>query len=408
MSIVDDMISNDDWSDVRPTHPLPDIDIERMHRYRLQRILDSLKANDVAMCMLVNPISLRYAIDYRCYQIFQSHIPLTYLFIPSEGPLALHDGYARTPLVEKYPPARPISFFAGGDDLPKHADALAADIVDYLSGIGARSAPRVALEYVNPGITQALERRGIEVVDAAPIIERAHLIKSLDEINCMRHAVAVAEHGIAKMRKALAPGVNELQLWGLLSYTNLANNGDWHEGRMLASGPRTNPWLQEATDRRIEEGDLVGFDTDMVGPFGYFADISRTFLCGKRPGKRQKQLYRLAVKEIEYNLALLRPGLSFKDFQQQAYIPDEAFHRQAYVCTLHGVGMCDEYPYIKPSFRNSPIGDGVFEPGMVVCVESYHGAVGERDGVKLEQQVLITEKGYEMLTGYPLEEGFLD
>ncbi len=407
MSAIEELISKDDWSDVRSTHPLPDIDIERLHRYRLQRIHDLLEAAEVAMCMLVNPISLRYAIDYRCYQLFQSHIPLTYLFIPLDGPLALHDGYARTPLVEKYPKARPISFFDGGDDLPKHADSLAGDIIEYLSEIGARSS-RVALEYVNPSITQALERRGIEVVDAAPIIERAHLVKSAEEIDCIRHAVAVAEHGIAKMRQVLRAGVNELQLWGLLNYTNLANNGDWHEGRMLASGPRTNPWLQEAADRRIEEGDLVAFDTDMVGPFGYFADISRTFLCGRHPSKRQKQLYRSAVEEIEYNLALLRPGLSFREFQQRAYIPDEAFQQQAYVCTLHGVGMCDEFPYIRPSFRDSPIGDGVFEAGMVVCVESYHGAVGEREGVKLEQQVLITDKGYEMLTDYPLEEVFLD
>ncbi len=407
MNTVENLIANDNWSDLRQTRALPDIDMERMQRYRLQRIRDLLKANEVAMCMLVNPISLRYAIDYRSYQLFQSHIPSTYLFVPAEGPLALHDGYIRTPAVEKYRSAQPISFFAGGDDLPKHAEALAADIVEYLSEIGARHR-RVALEYVNPSIVQGLERRGIEVVDAAPIVERAHIIKSEDEIDCIRWAVAVAEHGIAKMREALVPGVNELQLWGLLNYTNLANNGDWHEGRMLASGPRINPWLQEAGDRRVEEGDLVGFDTDMVGPFGYFADISRTFLCGNRPTKRQKRLYRLALDEIEHNLALLRPGLSFEDFQKKAYIPDEAFHRQAYVCTLHGVGMCDEYPYIKPSFRDSPVYDGVFEAGMVVCVESYHGAVGERDGVKLEQQVLITEEGYEMLTAYPLEERLLD
>jgi len=91
--------------------------------------------------------------------------------------------------------------------------------------------------------------------------------------------VAVAEHGISRIKAALRPGVSELRLWGLLNYTNLANNGDWHNGRMLASGPRINPWLQEATNRFVEEGDLVGFDTDMVGPLGYFADISRTFHC---------------------------------------------------------------------------------------------------------------------------------
>ena len=84
-----------------------------------------------------------------------------------------------------------------------------------------------------------------------------------------------------------------------LNYINVANDGDWHDGRMLASGPRTNPWCQEASPRRAESGDLVGVDTDMVGPSGYFADVSRTFHCGPaRPTRRQKEPYRLAVEEI--------------------------------------------------------------------------------------------------------------
>ena len=90
------------------------------------------------------------------------------------------------------------------------------------------------------GITDA-------VLDGIELAERARLIKSEDEIECMRWAIAVAELGIAKMKEALRPGITERQLWGLLNYTNLANQGEWHEGRMLASGPRINPWLQEAS-----------------------------------------------------------------------------------------------------------------------------------------------------------------
>ena len=138
----------------------------------------------------------------------------------------------------------------------------------------------MALEYVNPSLTQALLQRGIEVLDGVMIAEDARVIKSDDEIDCIRWAIAVAELGIAKMKEALRPGVTELQLWGLLNYTNLANAGAWHDGRMLASGDRINPWLQEASTREIQSGDMVGFDTDMIGPNGYFADISRTFHCG--------------------------------------------------------------------------------------------------------------------------------
>ena len=257
----------------------------------------------------------------------------------------------------------------------------------------------------NPSITQALEKKGIEVIDGVLVTERARLIKNDDEINCIRWAVAVAEYGAAQVKQALKPGVSELQLWALLNYTNLANNGDWHDGRMLASGPRINPWLQEASERKVESGDLMGFDTDMIGPMGYFADLSRTFHCGPdRPTLRQKQLYRLAMEEIEHNLKLLKPGIKFSELQQLAYPVEEAFQPNAYPCILHGVGMCDEYPHIQPVYRGPLPYDDRLQAGMVICIESYMGAVGERDGVKLEQQVIITDDGSELMTEYPFEE----
>ena len=153
----------------------------------------------------------------------------------------------------------------------------------------------------------------------------------------------------------------------------------------------------------------LGVDTDMIGPFGYSADISRTFHCRPgKPSKRQKQLYRLAMDEVEHNTNLVRPGISYSELQQQSYEVPEAFHQNAYSCIVHGIGMCDEYPYINPEFRGPVYYDGKLEAGMVVCVESYMGESGERDGVKLEQQVLVTEDGHEVLTSFPLEDSLLD
>ena len=161
--------------------------------------------------------------------------------------------------------------------------------------------------------------------------------------------------------------------------------------------------------RRVESGDLVGFDTDMVGPFGYFADVSRTMHCGPaKPTKRQKEIYRLAYDEVQHNMALVKPGVTFVEYQQQAFEVPEEFQQNAYTCVVHAVGMCDEYPRIDPKFRGPTPYDGVIEAGMVLCIESYMGAVGERDGVKLEQQVLVTEDGYELFSHYPFEEELLD
>lgn len=405
---TDCMVFEDNWSNLSLLKQLPDIDSRRLHQYRVSRLRKALVRHDAAMCLLVNPISLRYACDYRTYGLFQSHIPSTYLFVPQEGPMVIHGVYGPPPGVDRVLPARPLSYFDAGADLEQAADLLANDVVNYLRELGTNNR-RVALEYVNPSLTQALMRRGIDVIDGVQVSEEARVLKSADEISCMRWSIAVAELGITKMKEALRPGVTELQLWGLLNYTNLVNNGDWHEGRMLASGPRTNPWCQEATERRVMSGDLVGFDTDMVGPFGYFSDISRTFHCGPdRPTRRQKQLYRLAVQEIDFNLKLIRPDISLTELQRAAWPVPEEFQKNAYPCVIHGVGMCDEYPRVNPSFRHDVPYAGTLAAGMVICVESYIGAVGEPDGVKLEQQVLVTGEGYEMLTHFPLEESLLD
>ena len=405
MKSCDQTIMDDNWSDLSQIHPMPDINTERLHRYRMQRLRDQMKVHDVSVCVLTSPISIRYAINYRSYALFMAHIPSTYVFIAQDAPYVIHNGLdaPNTPASQQRK-GRGISHFYAGDALDQHAKQFAEDIDRYLVEIGSRHR-KVAVEYVNPSITKALLDKDIEVIDGVLISENARIIKSEDELSCMRWSIAVAEHAARQVKKALKPGVSELQLWGLINYTNLANNGDWHDSRMLASGPRINPWLQEATHRKVESGDLVGFDTDMVGPNGYCADLSRTYLCGPaKATKRQKQLYRLAVDEIEHNLRLVKAGVSFKEFQQNAYPIPEEFQQNAYTCVMHGVGMCDEYPHLYQGFRESPAYDDYLREGMVVCIESYMGAVGERDGVKLEQQVLVTKQGYDMLTTLPYED----
>ena len=404
----DSLICDDDWSDLTQHRQPEPVDDERLHRWRLSRLRGQLEKTGAAMCLLVSPVSLRYAVNYRDYPLFQSHMPQTYLFLSMEGPTVIHGAMWGSSWADDTRAGRPISFFDGAERLGEYAEQLADDVVNYLKEIGTDNR-RVAVEYINPSITRAFLSRGIELIDGVLISEPARVIKSPDEINCIRWAVAVAEHGIARLKQALRPGVSEVKLWGLLNYTNLANNGDWHEGRMLASGPRINPWLQEASPREVQSGDLVGLDTDMVGPRGYFADVSRTFLCGPaRATARQRELYQLAWEEISHNLAVIRPGLSLSEFQKRAYVPAEEFHQHAYPCVIHGVGMSDEYPQVKPAFRGENPYDGVIEKDMVICVESYMGAVGEPDGVKLEQQILVTKSGYELLSLSPLEAELMD
>lgn len=392
--------------------PTPPIDMDEVRRYRLLRLREQLATHDVAMAVLTNPLSLRYAVDFREYQLFQSRIPSVTLFVPADGPVAIFGSYHPIDLVDEYEPGLLLNTFDGGVDRGDRGGQRLADaIARHLDHIRAPKRSRVAIErmFAEDLLGAADRLSEVTFVDADRLMELARVIKSPGEIECMRHSIAVAEHAIDQMRVILQPGVTENELLSVIHRVNIANDGSWLDGRMLASGHRTNPWLQEATDKPVAAGELVGLDTDMIGPFGYCADISRTFLCGGLDGEvaptpAQRDVYRHAYDEVHANIELIRPGMRFSEISQKAFTPRPEFVARRYPCLAHGVGMADEYPQIKyqPDWERAGY-DGVLEPNMTLCVESYTGSEHGGEGVKLEEMVLVTETGCEVLTNYPFE-----
>jgi Xaa-Pro aminopeptidase len=234
-------------------------------------------------------------------------------------------------------------------------------------------------------------------------MEHARTVKCVDEVKAMRRAVAACEAAMHVMEDALRPGMTEYDLWSILHAENIRRGGEWIETRLLSSGPRTNPWFQECSARVIEDGDIVAFDTDLIGSYGYCCDISRTWLAGtKRPTNEQRTLYAMAEEQIAANLEMLRPGRSFRELSHSARSVPDDYLANRYSVLFHGVGLCDEYPAVPyPTDWERSGYDGVLESGMAVCVESYIGRHGGHEGVKLEEQVLITENGVELLSRYP-------
>ena len=111
------------------------------------------------------------------------------------------------------------------------------------------------------------------------------------------------------------------------------------------------------------------------------------------------------MDHIAANMELLKPGVGFRELTERGKRLPEEFRAQRYGVMMHGVGLCDEFPaiYYPEDFIEGAF-DYVLEPGMTLCVEAYVGAVGARDGIKLEEQVVITENGYENLTRCPFDD----
>jgi Xaa-Pro dipeptidase len=388
---------------------LPDLDALRA--WRLARLRAQLAARDYAGIVVADPINLRYATDSTNMQVWCLHNPVRYAFVATDGPVIVFDFHgsahlsAHLVLVDEVRPGRGWYFFKSGDRIDEHAAGWAAEIADLVRAHGGGNR-RLAIDWVNPEGAEALRSRGLGVHEGQAVMELARAIKSVDEIKAMRCALATCEAAMAVMQAALRPGVTEQELWAHLHAENVRRGGEWIETRLLSSGPRTNPWFQECGSRAIEEGDLVAFDTDLIGPYGYCADISRTWRCGEdRASNAQIDLYRRAREQIAFNLELVRSGLGFREFSKKAFQLADRYRANRYSTIAHGVGLCDEYPAVYyPEDAESTGYDGMLEAGMTICLESYIGAAGGAEGVKLEEQVLVTETGAELLSHYPFED----
>lgn len=391
-------------------HSTPPTDLDAVRRYRLARMQSEMKRQDIGGLLLLDPINTRYVTDCTNMQIWCMHFETRCVFLPAEGPVTLLD-YADMPFLKKglptvdnYDVMKAHYFFAAGNRMEEWASAFGAQIGDLMR----RDCPgekRIAIDRLSHSGGSAIQAQGFEIIDGQRVAEVARSVKSAEEMELMKAAIAVADKGMHAMRAALRPGVTENALWAKLHEVNIAEGGEWIETRLLASGPRTNPWFHESSMRRIEAGDMVSFDTDLVGPYGYCADISRAWVCGDVWSREQVKLYELAREQVAFNMDVIKPGMSYREIAEKSWPIPDIYKKNRYGCLAHGVGLCDEYPSIPYREDLEEFGyDGVVEPGMVLAVESYIGEEGANEGVKLEQMIYITETGWELLSHYPLEE----
>ena len=384
-----------------------EINFTTLRSYRLDRVKKELEKNNLEACILFDPVNVRYALDTVNMSVYNMHNLTRYCFVPVNGPTILYEYFNceglsnHLSLIDEIRPAITWDYFSNGDQAGVQLENWINEVKD-LSNSYFKS-KKLAIDVINGPAITALNKSGIEVVDAKLVLEQARVIKSPEELKCMKASIEVCEIGINKMREELKAGMTEDELWSILHKTNIEHGGEWIECRILSSGERTNPWMQESSNKIIQSGEIVSFDTDMVGPYGYCADISRAFVEGHKFNEEQKKLYQMAVGHINHNSRLIKPGMSFKEFTEKSWKLPEEYYGNRYSCMVHGIGLCDEWPMIRYPTDGGQR-DGFFEKNMTITVESYIGKAVGKEGVKLEQQYLVGENGLELMSRHPLED----
>jgi Xaa-Pro dipeptidase len=385
------------------------IDHARLRADRLARARAALREHELPAALLFDPFNVRYTTSAGIATVYGLHSAFRWALIPVESEPILWEYPDAPHLFEagytgEMRPAPSWAFFGSGTAAAGHARAFAAELLDVLQERGL-AGESIGIDRLDATGYMALLETGLRIEDAQPALEQARAVKTVDELEGFRRGAKACDTAIDVLRAAIRPGASELEIWNAFMSEALSQGAEYAESRYLVAGARTNPWMREASDHVVADGDLVAFDTDLVAEDGFLIDVSRTYLCGDTaPTAEQRALYGAAHDFLVTSIPEFRPGRSFRELGETLgpRLPSD-FQELRYPFIAHGCGYADEYPAIKFADHH----DGCVERNMVISIEAYVGVRGGSCGVKLEQQIIVHDDGPELLSSAPFDDRLL-
>lgn len=376
------------------------VDFVRLRRDRLEKARASLAAHGIDVLIAFDPNNIRYLTGTfgnpsptlaaaRYCLLAKNHDPILF---------ELGGDYQRQLvsipwLKGRIRPSVPLAF------LPRPmASEWGQSIKRTLRELGI-SGNTIAMDGINFLTQKSAQAAGLEIVEGGAAMWDARRVKLPDEIECIRLSVALADAALEVVRQNLRPGVRECDVQGEV-LRELTRQGCWTYGGAgnLASGDHTHPyWRLLFTDRILHEGDLV--IVDRVHTYnGYGCDYSRAFLVGDKATDEQKEIYRRAYDSMWEAIRKVKPGATTADIASHWSEPDD--FSETTLDFGHSVGLSThEPPFI--SAIGSKKHPATLEGNMVLSIETYAGQGNQ--GVRIEENLIVTETGYEVISKFPHE-----
>ncbi len=387
------------------------IDFARLRAERLRRAQDALRASDLGALLLFDPNNIRYVTSTHIGEWARDKNARYVLLARDDDPILWDFGSAARHH-QLYAPWLPETSFRAGVTPMRGAmpvetgipDALGRRIAGELAERGLLGEP-LGVDMSDLLTLEALARAGVQTTDGTGVMLAARRIKTADEIALLDHAAGIVDAVYDEIYRMLRPGVREHEVVARAQQLLFELGSEQVEAINAVSGDRCNPHPHVFSDRLLRPGDQAFFD--IIHSFmGYRTCYYRTFNIG---GVNAAQLdaYRQCREWLDAAIELVRPGMTTDRIAavwpsaEELGFPDEesCFGLQF----GHGLGVgLYESPMIS---RLHSFSDPVeIEEGMVFALETYCAARDGRSAARIEEEVVVTAGGCDVITRFPADE----
>jgi Xaa-Pro aminopeptidase len=387
------------------------IDFDRLRSARLERTKAALAASDLGALLLFDPNNLRY-VTSTAIGTWERDKNIRFALVPRDGDPILWDFGSAARHHQLYCPWLPetswrawVSPMRGAmPDETGVPDALASMVMGELRERGLQD-ERVGMDVPDVTTLLALQRHGLHVADSQPVMLEARKLKTPDELALLDHAAAIVDAAYEEIYRMLRPGVTENQVVAAAMKVLFELGSEHVEAINAISGDRCNPHPHTFADRLLRPGDQAFFD--IIHSFmGYRTCYYRTFNVSYAT-PAQLDAYKQCREWLDNAIELVRPGVTTDEIAEVWPTAEEIGMKDEHAAFGlqfgHGLGVgLYEFPMI--SRLHSLDAPAEIEVGMVFALETYCPARDGRSAARIEEEVIVTPTGPQVITRFPAEE----
>jgi Xaa-Pro aminopeptidase len=387
------------------------VDYRRLHKYRIGRVRQALENSELGALITFDVNNIRYITSTKIGEWERDKLSRWALLARGDEPILWDFGSAAVHHKLFCPWLQPENIRAGLVGLrgTVHPDfglmeRHAKEIYGLLKEAGVEKMP-IGIDIIEPPMMFQLQKLGLKIVDGQQTMLEAREIKNVDEIALLNRAAAMVDGAYDLINEKLRPGVRENDLVAEVNKFLYTHGSDDVEAINAISGERCNPHPHNFTDRMIRPGDQAFFDI-LQSFMGYRTCYYRTFNVG-RATPAQRDAYKKAREWLDNAMARIKPGASTAHICEafptadKFGFPDEmsAFGLQF----AHGLGLAlHERPIISRVVSLEHPTE--IKEGMVFAIETYCPATDGYSAARIEEEVVVTDKGCRVISLFPAEE----